>query len=261
TSTGKIWWGEVNRPISEEQYDRLRSRLVAYCAEKDLYNQDPLSGADPHHRRRLRVYTETAWASIFARNLFRRPRKSDLHGFEPNFTIINVPSFHADTETEGTRSETAILLHLQRMEIIIVGTEYAGQNKKDGFTIMNHLMPDEGVLPMHSSVNVGSEGHGVVFFGLSGTGKTTLSADPERRLIGDDEHVWGDSGVFNFEGGCYAKGIRLSAEADPEIFEATNAFGTVLENVVIDDEGRLDFDDDSKTENHAAPAQLHRSPK
>ena len=178
TSTGKIWWGEVNRPISEEHYDRLRSRLVAYCAEKDLYSQDLLIGADPHHRRRLRVYTETAWASIFARNLFRRPRKSDLHGFEPNFTIINVPSFHADTETEGTRSETAILLHLQRMEIIIVGTEYAGEIKKSAFTVMNYLMPDEGVLPMHSSVNVGSEGDSAVFFGLSGRARPRSPPTP-----------------------------------------------------------------------------------
>ena len=258
TSTGKIWWGEVNRPISEEQYDRLRSRLVAYCAEKDLYSQDLLIGADPHHRRRLRVYTETAWASIFARNLFRRPRKSDLHGFEPNFTIINVPSFHADTETEGTRSETAILLHLQRMEIIIVGTEYAGEIKKSAFTVMNYLMPDEGVLPMHSSVNVGSEGDSAVFFGLSGTGKTTLSADPERRLIGDDEHGWGDRGLFNFEGGCYAKTIRLSPMYEPDIFQTTRRFGTILENVDVDPVTReLDLDSERFTENTRAAYPLN----
>jgi len=258
SSTGKIWWGEVNQPISEEHYDRLRSRLVAYCAEKDLYSQDLLIGADPHHRRRLRVYTETAWASIFARNLFRRPRKAELHGFEPNFTIINVPSFHADPETEGTRSETAILLHLQRMEIIIVGTEYAGEIKKSAFTVMNYLMPDEGVLPMHSSVNVGSEGDSAVFFGLSGTGKTTLSADPERRLIGDDEHGWGDRGLFNFEGGCYAKTIRLSPMYEPDIFQTTRRFGTILENVDVDPITReLDLDSERFTENTRAAYPLN----
>ena len=258
SSTGKIWWGEVNRPISEEHYDRLRSRLVAYCAEKDLYSQDLLIGADPHHRRRLRVYTETAWASIFARNLFRRPRKADLHGFQPNFTIINVPSFHADPETEGTRSETAILLHLERMEIIIVGTEYAGEIKKSAFTVMNFLMPDEGVLPMHSSVNVGSEGDSAVFFGLSGTGKTTLSADPERRLIGDDEHGWGERGLFNFEGGCYAKTIRLSPMYEPDIFQTTRRFGTILENVDLDPVTReLDLNSERFTENTRAAYPLN----
>jgi phosphoenolpyruvate carboxykinase (ATP) len=258
SSSAKIWWGEVNHPISEADYDRLRSRLVAYCAEKELYSQDLLIGADPAHRRRLRVYTETAWASIFARNLFRRPRKADLVGFEPNFTIINVPSFHADPATEGTRSGTAILLHLQRMEIIIVGTEYAGEIKKSAFTVMNYLMPDEGVLPMHSSVNVGSEGDSAVFFGLSGTGKTTLSADPERRLIGDDEHGWGDRGLFNFEGGCYAKTIRLSPMYEPDIFQTTRRFGTILENVDVDPVTReLDLDSERFTENTRGAYPLH----
>jgi phosphoenolpyruvate carboxykinase (ATP) len=258
SSSGKIWWGEVNRPISEAHYDRLRSRLVAYCAEKDLYSQDLLIGADPAHRRRLRVYTETAWASIFARNLFRRPRADDLVGFEPNFTIICVPSFHADPSTEGTRTGTAILLHLQRMEIIIVGTEYAGEIKKSAFTVMNYLMPDEGVLPMHSSVNVGPEGDSAVFFGLSGTGKTTLSADPERRLIGDDEHGWGDRGLFNFEGGCYAKTIRLSPMYEPDIFQTTRRFGTILENVDVDPVSReLDLDSERFTENTRGAYPLH----
>ena len=258
SSTAKIWWGDVNHRISEEHYDRLRTRLVAYCAEKDLYSQDLLIGADPHHRRRLRVYTETAWASIFARNLFRRPRKAELHGFEPNFTIICVPSFHADPATEGTRSETAILLHLERMEIIIVGTEYAGEIKKSAFTVMNYLMPDEGVLPMHSSVNVGHEGDSAVFFGLSGTGKTTLSADPERRLIGDDEHGWGDRGLFNFEGGCYAKTIRLSPMYEPDIFQTTRRFGTILENVDVDPVTReLDLDSERFTENTRAAYPLN----
>jgi phosphoenolpyruvate carboxykinase (ATP) len=170
----------VNQPISEEHYDRLRARLVEYVANKPLFAQDCHIGAHPDHRRSLRVYTETAWASIFARNLFRRPSAEDLAAFTPNFTIINVPSFKADPSTEGTRSETAILVHLKRMEVIIVGTEYAGEIKKSAFTVMNYLLPDEGVLPMHSAVNVGAERDSVVFFGLSGTGKTTLSADPER---------------------------------------------------------------------------------
>jgi phosphoenolpyruvate carboxykinase (ATP) len=258
SSRDKIWWGKVNRPISEEHYDRLRARLVAYCAEKDLYAQDCLIGADPAHQRRLRVYTETAWASVFARNLFRRPTPEQLEGFEPNFTIICVPSFQADPESEGTRTGTAILLHLRRMEIIIVGTEYAGEIKKSAFTVMNYLMPDEGVLPMHSSVNVGAAHDSAVFFGLSGTGKTTLSADPQRSLIGDDEHGWGPGGLFNFEGGCYAKTIRLSPMYEPDIFQTTRRFGTVLENVDLDPVTReLDLDSERITENTRGAYPLH----
>ncbi len=250
SSDANIWWGEVNRPITEEHYDRLRARLLQYVADKDLYAQDCFIGAHPAHRRSLRVYTETAWASIFARNLFRRPAAEDLVGFKPNFTILNVPSFKADPKTEGTRTETAILLHLKRMEVIIVGTEYAGEIKKSAFTVMNYLLPDEGVLPMHSAVNVGDAGDSVVFFGLSGTGKTTLSADPLRQLVGDDEHGWGDDGVFNFEGGCYAKTIRLSPMYEPDIFATTRRFGTILENVDLDPRTReLDLDSDRITEN------------
>jgi phosphoenolpyruvate carboxykinase (ATP) len=250
SSHAKIWWGSVNRPISEAHYDRLRARLVTYVASKDLYSQDCFIGAAPAHRRSLRVYTETAWASIFARNLFRRPTVAERTGFVPNFTIICVPSFKADPETEGTRTGTAILVHLKRMEIIIVGTEYAGEIKKSAFTVMNYLMPDEGVLPMHSAINVGAEGDAAVFFGLSGTGKTTLSADPERSLIGDDEHGWGRDLTFNFEGGCYAKTIRLSPMYEPDIFQTTRRFGTVLENVDVDPRTRaLDLDSDRITEN------------
>jgi phosphoenolpyruvate carboxykinase (ATP) len=257
-SEAKIWWGEVNQPISEEHYDRLRARLVTYVADKDLYSQDCYIGAHPDHRRSLRVYTETAWASIFAENLFRRPPHEDLADFVPNFTIINVPSFRADPETEGTRTETAILLHLRRMEIIIVGTMYAGEIKKSAFTVMNYLMPDEGVLPMHSAVNVGKGGDSVIFFGLSGTGKTTLSADPLRSLIGDDEHGWGDAGVFNFEGGCYAKTIRLSPMYEPDIFQTTKRFGTILENVDIDPVTRhLDLNSEKFTENTRGAYPLH----
>jgi len=250
SSHDKIWWGSVNRPISEAHYDALRARLVTYVASKDLYSQDCFIGAAPAHRRSLRVYTETAWASIFARNLFRRPTVAERTGFVPNFTIICVPSFKAYPENEGTRTGTAILVHLKRMEIIIVGTEYAGEIKKSAFTVMNYLMPDEGVLPMHSAINVGAEGDAAVFFGLSGTGKTTLSADPERSLIGDDEHGWGKDLTFNFEGGCYAKTIRLSPMYEPDIFQTTRRFGTVLENVDVDPGTRaLDLDSERITEN------------
>ena len=250
SSESKIWWGPVNRRISEANYDRLRARLVDYVASRDLYAQDLFIGAAPAHRRSLRVYTETAWASLFARNLFRRPTPAQLADFVPNFTIIDVPSFQSDPETEGTRTGTAILLNLARMEIIIVGTEYAGEIKKSAFTVMNYLMPDEGVLPMHSAINVGADGDPAVFFGLSGTGKTTLSADPQRSLIGDDEHGWGDGISFNFEGGCYAKTIRLSPMYEPDIFQTTRRFGTVLENVAVDPRTReLDLDSDRFTEN------------
>ena len=257
SSEGKIWWGSVNRAISEEHYERLRARLMAYVAERPMYAQDLFIGAAPAHRRSLRVYTETAWASIFARNLFRRPSAADLAAFTPNFTIINVPSFKADPATEGTRTETAILLHLRRMEVIVVGTEYAGEIKKSAFTVMNYVLPDEGILPMHSAVNIGRAADPAVFFGLSGTGKTTLSADPERSLIGDDEHGWGDAGVFNFEGGCYAKTIGLSPMYEPDIFQTTRRFGTVLENVDLDPATReLDLDSDRFTENTRAAYPL-----
>jgi phosphoenolpyruvate carboxykinase (ATP) len=250
TSDAKVWWGPVNRPISEEQYDGLRARLLDSISDRTLYAQDCWIGAHPAHRRSLRVYTETAWASIFARNLFRRPPAEALADFRPNFTILCVPSFKADPAVDGTRTSTAILVHLDRMEIIIVGTEYAGEIKKSAFTVMNYLMPDEGVLPMHSAVNVGAADDSVVFFGLSGTGKTTLSADPERVLVGDDEHGWGDDGVFNFEGGCYAKTIRLSPMYEPDIFATTRRFGTILENVDLDPKTReLDLDSQRFTEN------------
>jgi phosphoenolpyruvate carboxykinase (ATP) len=258
SSEAQVWWGDVNHPITEAHYDRLRTRLMAHLADRRLYSQDLFIGAHPKHRRSLRVYTETAWASIFARNLFRRPSAEDLASFSPNFTIIDVPSFQADPETEGTRTGTAILVHLQRMEIIIVGTMYAGEIKKSAFTVMNYLLPDEGVLPMHSSVNVGEKGDAAVFFGLSGTGKTTLSADPLRSLIGDDEHGWGSDYVFNFEGGCYAKTIRLSPMYEPDIFATTRRFGTVLENVDIDPATReLDLDSERLTENTRGAYPLH----
>jgi phosphoenolpyruvate carboxykinase (ATP) len=257
-SQDKVWWGDVNHEISEEHYDRLRARLMTHIADKPMYAQDLYIGAHPAHRRSLRVYTETAWASIFVRNLFRRPPREDLAGFTPNFTIIDVPSFEADPATEGTRTGLAILLHLQRMEVIIVGTRYAGEMKKAAFTVMNYLMPDEGVLPMHSSINVGKAGDACIFFGLSGTGKTTLSADPLRSLIGDDEHGWGDGYTFNFEGGCYAKTIRLSSMYEPDIFATTKRFGTILENTdMIPETRELDLDSERYTENTRAAYPLH----
>jgi phosphoenolpyruvate carboxykinase (ATP) len=257
-SEAKVWWGEINQPLSEAHYDRLRADVIAHVADRELYAQDCFIGAHPAHRRSLRVYTETAWASIFAENLFRRPTQAELATFIPNFTILDVPSFKADRARHGTRSETAIVVHLGRMEIVIVGTMYAGEIKKSAFTVMNYLMPDEGVLPMHSSINVGKAGDSVIFFGLSGTGKTTLSADPLRSLIGDDEHGWGAGGVFNFEGGCYAKTIRLSPMYEPDIFATTKRFGTILENVDVDPLTReLDLDSERITENTRGAYPLH----
>jgi phosphoenolpyruvate carboxykinase (ATP) len=253
-----VWWGSFNQPISEERYDAFRQRLVAHLAEREVFVQDCFVGADPNFRRSVRAYTESAWASIFCDNLFIRPTAADLVGFSPNFTIVDAPSFRADPDRDGTRSETAIMVHLSRQEILIAGTQYAGEMKKGAFGIMNYRLPDEGVLPMHSSVNVGKNGDVAVFFGLSGTGKTTLSADPERILIGDDEHGWSDEGVFNFEGGCYAKTIRLSHIYEPDIYSTTRRFGTILENVAIDPATReLDLDSDELTENTRGAFPLH----
>jgi phosphoenolpyruvate carboxykinase (ATP) len=252
-----VWWGGFNQPISPERYEDLRARMIAHLAGREVFVQDGFVGAHPRWRRSLRAWTETAWASIFCDNLFRRPTAGDLAGFEPDFTIVDAPSFRADPERDGTRSETVILVHLSRQEILIGGTEYAGEMKKGAFGIMNYRLPEEGVLPMHSSVNVGAEGDVAVFFGLSGTGKTTLAADPSRMLIGDDEHGWGPDGVFNFEGGCYAKTIKLSHIYEPDIFSTTRTFGTILENVDIDPLTReLDLDSDRFTENTRAAFPL-----
>jgi phosphoenolpyruvate carboxykinase (ATP) len=245
-----VWWGEINQPIEPARFDALRRRFLEHVSTRTLYAQDCFVGADPAHRRSLRVYTETAWASIFCKHLFRAPARDELARFRPDFTIIDAPSFMADPDRDGVRSETAILVDLGRRELLIGGTQYAGEMKKGAFTVMNHLLPDEGVLPMHSAVNVGPSGDVAIFFGLSGTGKTTLSADPKRTLIGDDEHGWGDEGVFNFEGGCYAKTIRLSPIYEPDIFQTTRRFGTILENVDMDPDTRaLDLASDRFTEN------------
>jgi len=254
----KVWWGGFNQPISEEQYAQLRQRFIDHMNQREVFVQDCFVGADLRFRRSVRAYTESAWASIFCDNLFIRPKRAELARFEPNFTIVDAPSFRADPERDGTRSETVVLVHLAKQEILIGGTQYAGEMKKGAFGIMNYRLPDEGVLPMHSSVNVGKDGDVAIFFGLSGTGKTTLSADPERILIGDDEHGWSDEGVFNFEGGCYAKTIRLSHIYEPDIYSTTQRFGTILENVAYDPETReLDLGSEEVTENTRGAFPLH----
>jgi phosphoenolpyruvate carboxykinase (ATP) len=244
-----VWW-EGNRKLSRENFQRLYEDFLAHARGKTLFAQDLYGGADPKYRIRTRVYTEYAWHSLFIRQLLIRPTEPELEDFVPELTIVDLPSFKADPKRHGVRSETVIAIDFSRKIILIGNSSYAGEMKKSVFTTLNFYLPAQGVMPMHCSANVGRNGDVALFFGLSGTGKTTLSADPNRVLIGDDEHGWGPDGVFNFEGGCYAKCIRLSAEAEPEIYAATNRFGTVLENVVFDPETRIcDFDDESKTEN------------
>ena len=261
-SAKHIWWGNVNRPFDSVKFSNLYSRLQAYLQGKDIFIQECYAGADPDYRIRVRVLTEYAWHSIFAKNLFIQVPSEELETFEPDFTIINVPRFHAVPEIDGTNSEAFIVVNFEKRMVIIGGTSYAGEIKKSVFTILNYLLPlgdnsGQKVLSMHCSANIGKGGDVAVFFGLSGTGKTTLSADPTRGLIGDDEHGWSDKGVFNFEGGCYAKVIHLSAEAEPDIYETTRKFGTVLENVAMDMRSRrLDLDDATLTENTRAAYPL-----
>src|SRR5207342_2848574 len=221
-----------------------------------LYVIDAFAGADREHRIGVRVVTASPYHALFAKTMFIRPTGEELDAHEPQALVLHAPGVEADPEADGTRTGTFVVLHPTRGEVVIGGTYYAGEIKKSIFTVMNDRLPLEGVFPMHCSANVDGNGRVAIFFGLSGTGKTTLSADPERSLIGDDEHGWGDSGIFNFEGGCYAKTIRLSAEAEPEIFATTRSFGTVLENAVVDERGVLDLDDDSKTENTRAAYKL-----
>ena len=250
SSEGQIAWGKVNRPIDLAHFDALKRDMLAHLADRELFVQDLYAGADAQYRLSVRFIQELAWHNLFVRNLFIVPPLAELVDFAPQFTVITAPSFRADPERHGTRSDVAIAVNAGTSEVLIAGTSYAGENKKSIFTVLNYLLPLRGVLSMHCSANVGPEGDTALFFGLSGTGKTTLSSDPHRRLIGDDEHGWSDKGVFNFEGGCYAKMIRLSAEAEPQIFATTRRFGTVLENVVIDPATRrLDLDDASLTEN------------
>jgi phosphoenolpyruvate carboxykinase (ATP) len=249
-----VWWGNVNKPFSEEAFERLHLRMTAYFQQRDVYVQDCYAGADPKYRLPVRVITAFAWHNLFARTMFIHPKPEELSGFVPGFTVIDAPFFHATPEVDNTLSQTFILVNFKRRMVLIGGTEYAGEIKKSVFTLLNYLLPRQGVLSMHCSANYGKDKEDVaLFFGLSGTGKTTLSADPNRTLIGDDEHGWSDDGIFNFEGGCYAKVIRLSPEGEPEIYEKTRRFGTVLENVVVDTTTRrLDLNSDLYTENTRA---------
>lgn len=245
-------WGRVNQPMSEEHFERLAARVTAFLQGRDIYVQDCFGGADPTHTLPVRVITQRAWHSLFARQLFIRAEPSQLSAFRPEFTILFAPDFHTDPKVDGSRTETCIALNMKRKLVIIAGTQYAGEMKKSVFTILNYLLPERGVFPMHCSANTGTDERVALFFGLSGTGKTTLSADPARRLIGDDEHGWSDQGVFNFEGGCYAKCIRLSMEREPQIWRAIR-FGSVLENVAMDGATReCDYDSDAITENTRA---------
>ena len=256
-----IWWGKVNKPFTVEQFDLLFRRLQAYLQGRELYVQDCYAGYDPNYRLPIRVINETAWHNLFARTMFIQADPNDLPGHVPQFTVLHVPNFQAIPEIDGTNSEAFIILNLRRKLVLIGGTAYGGEIKKSIFTVLNYRLPQQQVLSMHCSANVGAGGDVALFFGLSGTGKTTLSADPERKLIGDDEHGWSDDGVFNFEGGCYAKVIRLSEESEPEIYETTRRFGTILENVGIDPiTRRLDLDDDTLTENTRAAYPLSHIP-
>ncbi len=257
-SEGRLWWGEVNEPIDEDRFEGLRAKILAYFENRELYVVDAFAGADPKHRLELRVVTDSPWHALFAKTLFIEPTEDELEHHSPQALVLHAPGVEADPEADGTRSGTFVVLHPSRSEVLIGGTYYAGEIKKSIFSLLNDRLPLEGVLPMHCSANVDGEDRVALFFGLSGTGKTTLSADPERHLIGDDEHGWSDQGVFNFEGGCYAKVINLSPEAEPQIFRTTHAFGTVLENVVVDELGRPDLSDDSKTENTRAAYKLEQ---
>lgn len=248
---GNVWWGDTNRGMTPEHFAALKADFLAHLGTKDtVFAQDLYGGSQPEHRVNVRVVNEFAWHSLFIRTLLVRPEAAALPGFEPEYTIIDLPSFRADPAKHGTRSETVIAVNLTEKLILIGGTAYAGEMKKSVFGLLNYLLPVDGIMSMHCSANIGPNGDTAVFFGLSGTGKTTLSADASRTLIGDDEHGWSDTAVFNFEGGCYAKMINLSPEAEPEIFATTKRFGTVLENVVMDAETReLDFNDNSLAEN------------
>src|SRR3954449_7080945 len=258
-SEDRIWWGDVNRALDEQNFFGLRDKVVAYLnVQPVLYVVDAFAGADPAQRIGVRVITNRAYHALFAKTLFIEATDDDLDSFEADALVLHAPALEAEPEEDGTRTGTFVALHPSRTEVLIGGTQYAGEIKKSIFTVMNDRLPLEGVLPMHCSANVGTDDSVAVFFGLSGTGKTTLSADPSRLLIGDDEHGWGDSGTFNIEGGCYAKTIRLSPTAEPEIYKTTRTFGTILENVTIDERGIVDLDDDSKTENTRAAYKLEQ---
>ena len=254
-------WGAVNVPMTREHFDSLRADIVEHLNDSDLFVHDARAGSDETHGLNIRVISESPWHALFAYNMFLRLSPEEQEGFEPQFTVLHAPHFHADPARHGSNSETAIVVNFAAREVLVAGSRYAGEIKKSIFSVLNHLLPGAGVLPMHCSANVGPAGDVALFFGLSGTGKTTLSADASRGLIGDDEHGWSDDGVFNFEGGCYAKTIRLSQESEPEIYRATQMFGTILENVVLDEDTReINFDDGSITENTRASYPIHYIP-
>lgn len=254
SSANDIWWGRVNQPFEPDKFEALHRKMLDYLSQaSELYIRDVYACADPKYRLRIRFISASAWHMLFVNNLLIRPPVSDLANFVPDFTVLHAPELQAQPEVDGTRSGTFIILNFAERLILIGGTRYAGELKKSIFTVLNYLLPKQGVLSMHCSANLGPDGNTALFFGLSGTGKTTLSSDPNRALIGDDEHGWSDQGIFNLEGGCYAKVIRLSAEAEPDIYAATHRFGTVLENVVLDPEGRnLILDSEEITENTRA---------
>ncbi len=255
----KIWW-DANAPMTPDHFERLHEDMLAYAAERELFSQDLAGGADKTYGIKVRVFTEYAWHGLFIQHLLVRP-PMDERGGDPDFTIVDLPGFAADPEVHGCRSKTVIAVDFARRLVLIGGTSYAGEMKKSVFTILNYLLPEKKIMPMHCSVNVGEDDDAAIFFGLSGTGKTTLSADPNRTLIGDDEHGWGPNGLFNFEGGCYAKMIRLSPKAEPEIYATTKRFGTVLENVVMHPETReLDLDDGTLAENSRGAYPIHYIP-
>jgi len=254
-----IWWGN-NKPIDPEKFNNLLNRLKAYMQNRDVFVFDGFAGAEPKFRVPIRVINEYAYQNLFAHQLFIRPEEKDLENFTPGFTVISAPGFKADPKIDGTNSEAFIIVSFEQKLVIIGGTQYAGEIKKSIFTVMNYLLPKAGVLSMHCSANMGKDESTALFFGLSGTGKTTLSADPDRLLIGDDEHGWSDEGIFNVEGGCYAKCINLTEEKEPQIYNAIK-FGTILENVVIDEENRqLNYDDDKITENTRAAYPVNYIP-
>ena len=250
SSEDDIWWGPINRPMERDTFDGLLARVLGHLRTRDLYMRDCWIGAAPQYRRRLRVITESAWHNLFAANMFIPMPREEVGVGDADFTFIHAPGFKAEPDRDGTNSEAFVVINFEQRIVLIGGTSYAGEIKKSAFTVMNYLLPKQGVLPMHCSANAGPDGDVALFFGLSGTGKTTLSATSDRTLIGDDEHGWSEGSVFNFEGGCYAKVIRLSEQAEPEIYATTRMFGTILENVTIDlDTRALDLDDDSVTEN------------
>ena len=250
---GKLFYNKSNKGIKEKYFNQIFAKVQKYVANKDLFVRDAYVGSSEASRLKVRAITECAWTNMFVKNMFIEPEQKDLKKFVPQFTLICLPKMKVNPKTDGTVSETAILINIKKKLILVIGTEYGGENKKALFTVMNFLLPQKGIMTMHCSANVGKKNDSAIFFGLSGTGKTTLSADITRGLIGDDEHGWDDDGVFNFEGGCYAKVIRLNQEAEPQIYSTTQRFGTVLENVVFDPEtGKLNLDDDTLTENTRA---------